>query len=172
MTASTTARASRRRGFFHGGAAGAGARQRGGEHQPVERGIGDAVGDIGAADREEARPGAGDPVERRAHALGQRLEAAGGDGGEEVALFGKMLVGRVVAHPGAPRHFAQREGPVLRLGDQRQRRLDQRRGEAAMVIRARRGGGARGGFLGVSWGFLGGFFGGFLGHGQHAPRRC
>ena len=77
------------------------------------------------------------PFERRKHALGQRLEAARGDGGQKVALFRKVLVRRIVTDAGAPRDLAQREGPILRLVEQRQRRLDERGGEIAVMIGAR-----------------------------------
>jgi hypothetical protein len=45
-----------------------------------------------------------------------------------------MIVGRLVAHPGASGHFSEREGPVLLLGDQFERGVDQGAAEVAVMI--------------------------------------
>src|SRR5271154_1347208 len=50
-----------------------------------------------------------------------------------------MIVGRVGAHPGAARHLSEREGPVLLVGNQFQRRVDQSATEVAVMIGARGG---------------------------------
>jgi hypothetical protein len=56
------------------------------------------------------------------------LKATRGDGSQKVTLFGKVLVRRIVTDAGAPLDLSQREGPILHLFEQRQRRLDKRRG--------------------------------------------
>ena len=94
-----------------------------------------------------SRPRAFHADQRRKRALGQRIEAARCDGGQQIALFRKVLVGRVVADAGAPRHFAQRKRPILSLVKERERRFDERRGEIAVMIGPSGGGGpAAGGF--------------------------
>ena len=64
---------------------------------------------------EETFPRICRPFQRRKRAVGQRLKAARGDGGQKVALFRKMFVGRIVTDIGAPCDLAQREGPILCL---------------------------------------------------------
>ena len=72
---------------------------------------------------------------RACEAVVQPVEAYGGNGGKQIELLRKMIIGRAVAHPGAARHFPQRERPILFLGDQLQRRLDQRVAQITMVVR-------------------------------------
>ena len=76
--------------------------------------------------------------------LSKRLKAARGDGSQKVALFRKVLVRRIVTDAGAARDLAQREVPILRLMEQRQRRFDEGMGEIAVMIGAT--GGAAEGF--------------------------
>ena len=64
----------------------------------------------------------------------QPFEADGGNGGEKIKLLRKMIIGRAVAHAGAARHLPERERPVLLLGDQLQRRFDQRAAQVTVVI--------------------------------------
>ena len=104
------------------------------EHQPVERGVFESETDVSSTDRNEQRFRLIDAGHGAQHAVTQSFEAHGGDGGEEIELFGKMIVGRAVADAGAARHLSEREGPVLLLGDQLQRRVDQGATEIAVMI--------------------------------------
>jgi ribulose-5-phosphate 4-epimerase/fuculose-1-phosphate aldolase len=67
-------------------------------------------------------------------ALSQSFEANSGNRRKKVELLGEMVVGRAVTDASAARNFAEREGPVLLLGHQFQRCLDQRAAEIAMMI--------------------------------------
>ena len=104
------------------------------EHQPVERGVFESETDIRSTDRGEQRFRVVDSRHRAQHAVAQSFEAHGGDGGEKIQLLGKMIVGRAVAHAGAACHLSEREGPVLLLGDQLQRGVDQGATEVAVMI--------------------------------------
>jgi len=75
---------------------------------------------------EQRLVGGSDSYNRRGHALAQSLKPRSGDRDEQVLLLAEVIVGRVVAHARATGHFAQwRECPILLLGHQRHRGIDQ-----------------------------------------------
>jgi hypothetical protein len=109
------------------------------EHQPVERGVLQSKMDVGSTDHGDKRLRIVDSGDGAQHAVAQSFEADNGDGGQKILLLGKVIVGRLVAYPGASRHFPEREGPILLLCDQFERSVDQSATKIAVMIGLRVG---------------------------------
>ena len=109
------------------------------EHQPVERRVFESEKHIRSTDHGEKCFRSVNSRHGAQHAVAQSFEADNRDRREKILLLRKMIVGRLVAHPGAPRHFSEREGPILLLGDQFERSVDHGATEVAVMIGLRIG---------------------------------
>ena len=109
-------------------------RKRRAKHEAVESGVFEAKTNISSTDRGEERFRLNEANHRATQAVTQSFESYRGGGREKIQLLGEMVVGRVGTDTGAACHLSEREGPVLLLGDQFQRRLDQSSTEVAVMI--------------------------------------
>ncbi len=88
------------------------------EHETKIHGLVEGEGDVGAPDlfellRDRARAGRG-----LFEAVGQELEAAGNESGDDGSFVFEVMIGGLVAHAGAAGDFAHGQAGEAGLGDQ------------------------------------------------------